>query len=67
MTPFTFVDAISPEENIRAFFEHLREVDEELAHALEGNIDLLFPSRDSRQRRTEFNSKVQQFLDSLDH
>ena len=71
MPQFSFSDTQSPDENIRGFFEHLRQLDPELSPILEACVfDLLplpqqGPARNAARQRT--NARIEQALDSKVH
>ena len=69
MTQFSFSDTQSPDENIRDFFQHIRQLDPDLAPILENCVVNLLPfpqpgpARNAARQRT--NSQIEQSLDSM--
>ena len=55
-TPFTFHPELTPQANVAAFFEHLRQYDEELAALLRDNIGVLVDAQE--RNRTDARKRV---------
>jgi hypothetical protein len=67
MANFNFDKLKSPEENIKLFFEHIRQVDPEMATILETNVYDLLPLPQSginrNALRQKANSTIEKALD----
>ncbi len=67
MTNFNFDPDVSPGDNIKLFFEHLREREPNLAALLERNIEKLIPLPSGVPRREARKSVNEAIRDALSH